>query len=103
DPAVAALVALLLLGEALLEEAAELGRIERLEHGPLLVGEEREPRRIGEPALDLVGDHEAEALDALEGGPEGLVEGVELGLGVHEERARDVVEALEGALVHASH
>src|SRR5690606_13222622 len=84
DPPVAALVPLSLLREALLEEAPKLGRIEGLEHGALLFGEIGELRRIAEPALDLVGHDEARGLDPREGGAEGLVEGVELRLRVHE-------------------
>ena len=92
DPAVAAVVALGLLGEALLEEAPqrlEVDVAERLSsRAALLVGEAGEGLRIGEPLQHLVGDL-GRRLDALEDGEEGLVVGVEVGLALHQQaRAR---------------
>ena len=41
------------------------------------------------------------ALDAFEVRKEGLIEGVELALGVHQERPGDVVEAIQRGVVQA--
>src|SRR5262249_7194587 len=57
--------------------------------------------RVPQPLQQLLGQRLSLLLDALEVGEEGLVERVEVGLGVDAERARHVVEALEGAVVQS--
>src|SRR5690606_30556669 len=49
DPAVAAVVALLLLAQALLEAAAQLVEVEPLEHASLLLAEPLEQARVAQP------------------------------------------------------
>ena len=99
DPAVAAFVALALLAQALFEQLTQRIHVHALEQGALLGGQILEFFRIGEPRLDLARDHEARLLDAAKVRGEGLVERIELGLAVHQERARHVIKAVEAAVV----
>src|SRR5690606_14597924 len=70
---------------------------------PLLVAQLAALRLgLAQPLGQLVVQALDADLDALEVRREGLVEVVEVPLAVHQERARDVVEALEGGLVQAA-
>ena len=95
-------MALLLLAQALLEQPAQLVEVERLEQLALLVGELAPRRVVGEPVEQLLGDLQRLDLDALEVRGERDVERVEVLLAVHQERARDVVEAVERGVVQAA-
>src|SRR5690606_20604415 len=101
NPAAPALVTLLLLAEALLEEAAQFVHVERLQGALLLLAEENEAGGVAKPLFDFLDELDGRDLDAAEVGGEGLVEGVEVGFTVHEERASHVVEAVERVLVQA--
>src|SRR5678815_5617785 len=103
NPAVAPLVSALLLGHTLLEELLQLGHVEAAERGELLFGELPSHRGIGEPRLDLGDDLERLRLDTAKMRQESLVELVQIRLPVHADRARDVVETVEGAVVEADH
>ena len=92
---------LLLLAEALLEEATQLVEVERLERRQLLGRQVPAHLRIAEPVFELLHELERFAFDALEGREECLVERVEIGLAVDAERASHVVEAVERAVVEA--
>ena len=96
-------MALLLLAEALLEEAPQLLGVDGLERGEILGAELAARLRVLEPLLELVQDLHAGDLDPAGSGGERLVERVEVLLAVDEERTRDVVKALERAIVEALH
>ena len=84
DPLVAAVVALLLLAQALLEQLLQLLEIEALGQRALF-GRELVELELGvlEPLEQLFRELDVLALDALELGEERLVEGVEVRLAVH--------------------
>ncbi len=99
NPAASAVVAFRLLAHPLFEQPAQLGPVEALEHGELFGGQLLARPRIAEPLLELPGEIERTRFDAPEMSSEGLVIGVEVGLGVDAERARDTVKPLQRALV----
>ena len=99
DPFLAALVAALLLGEALLQLLHDLvPAAQRLDLGLLLLGQVE----LGEQAQPLLGDlrlHRlAHQLEALEDVAEHLVELVEVALVLHQRGAREIVEVLDAAV-----
>src|SRR5262249_15329804 len=98
-PPVAAVVALALLLQALLEATARLGEVERLEELALLVGELAARRVVLEPVEELLGDLQRLDLDAVEVAGEGGVEGVEVLLAMHTQCARHLVEPIERGLM----
>src|SRR5262249_14493721 len=101
DPPVSAVVALALLPHPLLEERLQPRDIQRLECGRLLRAPlaRRLAGRVAQPPEELLGQRLALRLDSLEVGKEGLVERVEVRLGVDAQRPGHVVEALERAVV----
>ena len=100
DPLRAAVVGLGLLAQSFLELAHQLVQVQvakgRGELGPLLGAQAQRRERVQQPLPDLVGDLEGR-LDAAEGVGEGLVVLVEVGLGLDQHRAAQVVEAGEVA------
>ncbi len=103
DPAIPSVVALLLLLHPLFEELPERLHVDRLEHLALFVGELAPVPRISEPLVELLQEVRPHPLDPAEVMAEGLIEGVEVALPVHAERAGHVVEAVEGAVVEPHH
>ena len=100
DPAPAAVVALVLLGQRLEVAAHQLVGVELFEGGPLLVGQPVEVLGIREPLHQLVAHREL-PLDAVEHLGEDAIEGVEVGLALDEQRLREVVEGQQVAAVQA--
>src|SRR5207253_1130568 len=92
DPAIAAVVALGLLCERLEEPLHQLVGGEALELRQLLRREIWEVLRVAQPFEHLVGDVEL-PFDAVEHTREHAVEGVVVGLALHQACAREVVEA----------
>ena len=102
DPAVAAVVALRLLGERLEEAAHELVAGEALELRQGFGGEVGEVLGVAQPLEHLGGDVVAErALDALEDAEEDAVVGVEVGLALDQAGACQVVEAEQARSVQS--
>ncbi len=102
DPLVAAVVALVLLLQALQEAAHQLVGGQLLEPGPLLGRQLGEVLRILQPLHHLLGDVVAELpLDALEDAREDPVVGVEVGLALDQAGAPEVVEAQQAAAVQS--
>jgi len=101
DPTVSAVVALLLLLEPLFEELPQRFGIELLQHRQLLGRQLLAHPRVSQPLLELLRELDGLRLDALEAREIGLVEGIEVGLAVDAYGARDVVEAVERAVVKA--
>ena len=100
DPLRAAVVGLGLLAQPLLELAHQLVQVQVAEGGgelgPLLGAQAQRRQRVQQPLPHLVGDLDGR-LDAAEGVGEGLVVLVEVGLGLDQHRAAQVVEAGEVA------
>ena len=101
NPPVAAVVPLLLLLEALLEELPQRLGVEVLEHLELLGREALAHLRIAQPLFELLRELRRLRLHALEAREVRLVEGVEVRLGVDADRAGHVIEAVERAVVQA--
>jgi hypothetical protein len=94
-------VALLLLPDALLELLEHLVEVELPEGLALLVGELPDLDRIAQPGEQLLGDLLALDVHPAKVLRERYVEVVEVLLVVDEQRARDQVESVEGAVVQA--
>lgn len=99
DPLVAAVVPLFLLFQALFEAAHDLFEIEVLDGVALFLGQLAHLDRVLQPIEELLRDGLRLDVNALEMGCEREVEVVEVALRVDEDRARDVVEAVEGRAV----
>ena len=99
DPAVAPVVALLLLPDPLLEEPHQLLEVEVLHGGDLLRAEIQQPLGLLQPAQDLLVELRRLDLHALEVVGEDPIEQVVLGLALDQQGAGDVVEGREVGVV----
>jgi hypothetical protein len=99
DPAIAAVVALVLLAQPLFEQALDFVEVERFEKRAFLVGELFSHHRIAQPIQKLGVDLLGAFGDATKMRRECDVERIEVALSVDEDGARYEVKPLERAVV----